>query len=124
MYDNYIGERIKILRQEFFQNATQLEFAHQINTYLSHKNFQIEKHFQQNMISSLEKKGKLSRERLSILLNFLKEEANINPSWVILENNSKISKKLEENNEKFMRDKRISDLKKNLNEIISIIDEI
>lgn len=96
MFGDFIGERIKRVRDEVY-GLTQSEFADELNEYIwvNHKKHRYDSQtFIQNHISLIEQKNQIRRDKFALLLNFLYASKRINPAWIIIEQNSAIPKYL------------------------------
>ncbi|MGB6151854.1 MAG: hypothetical protein WBG48_07675 [Pricia sp.] len=96
MFGNFIGERIKRLRDEVY-GLTQSEFADELNQYIwvNHKKHKYNSQtFIQNHISLIEQKNQIKRDKFALLLNFLYASKRINPAWIVIEENNAIPKYL------------------------------
>lgn len=90
MFGDFIGYRIKRVREEVFA-LSQTEFAEELNSYIERRHGQKllkTLSFNQNVVSLLEGQSKIRRDKFSLLLNFLYNERKINPSWIIIEENN------------------------------------
>lgn len=89
MYGDFIGLRVKKLREEVV-NASQEELASLINDYtLRRQGGKIAKEliFNQAILSRLEQFSKVRKDKLALLVNYFYAEHRINPSWLMLESN-------------------------------------
>lgn len=84
----FLGKRIRQIRKEVFAKS-QIEFAEMLNEYLRSKNVLDKRNlFSQNTMTKIETENSLTLFKLIILLNFLYERKQINPSWLLLEFNT------------------------------------
>lgn len=89
MIENYLGKRFRQVRADIFEESQEY-FCENINKYILEKYGK--KHFNQlqftqPVISSFEKESKMLFKKYNILLAYLYNKKNINPAWIILENN-------------------------------------
>lgn len=123
MIDNYIGRRFKQIRIELFEESQEF-FCENINNYIietyGKKRFK-KLHFTQPVLSSFENDSKMLFVKYNLLLTYLYHKKNLNPAWLILENNQhqpKFLKQLE-------IDKTIVELIKNVeNKYNQISDDL
>jgi len=95
---HYLGDRFKNIRNEVYRDS-QDQFAKRINDYLIRKygtKVPNKFLFNQVIISSLESKFKISKDKLVILINFINTSKSINPLWIFLENNNSQKKFIKE----------------------------
>ncbi|OXA65942.1 hypothetical protein B0A67_23970 [Flavobacterium aquidurense] len=100
MISSHLGNRFKEIRISVFEESQEY-FCEKINEYIliqfgkeQYKNL----FFSQPLLSSFEKDNKISLKKYILLLNYLYKKKNINPSWLLLENNNnqpKLLKQLE-----------------------------
>ena len=89
MYGDFIGERIKKIREEVFK-TNQTEFAAEIHDYIIRKHgtkLAETLNIHQGVISVAELHSRMRRDKFALLINFLYSERRINPSWILLEQN-------------------------------------
>jgi len=95
---HYLGDRFKNIRNEVYRDS-QDQFAKRINDYLIRKygtKVPNKFLFNQVIISSLESKFKISKDKLVLLINFINTSKSINPLWIFLENNNSQKKFIKE----------------------------
>ena len=81
------GRKIKRIRTEVFAKS-QGEFAELINAYIKTRNQSGEVVlFTRNSVAKLENNNGIKAEKLFFLINFLFDSKNINPAWLMLEQN-------------------------------------
>lgn len=89
MKNNYLGERFKDIRNDIFEESQEY-FCEKINEYIlglyGKREFK-DLHFTQPLLSSFEKDSKILFKKYNILLSYLYVKKNINPAWLILQNN-------------------------------------
>lgn len=94
MFGNFVGERIKKLREDVY-GLSQTEFAAEINEYVGdyQKGYDYKLNlFKQNHISLIEAQTQIGRDKYALLLNFLYDTKRINPAWIVIEHNNAIPK--------------------------------
>lgn len=90
MFGDFIGGRIKKMREEIFEGMSQTDFATEINEYVDNNYKPSEKeslHFNQILVSVAENKSKIRQDKFTLLLNFLYDTKRINPAWMVIEKN-------------------------------------
>jgi len=131
MKNNYIGERIKIIRKELLLESQKM-FCNRINEYIKtyYPDSFDKLKFKQDTISLFESnRNSIPLNKFSVLVEYLYTKRKINPNWIILKNNNiqpkyittlEIDKTLVDTIEDIK--KKHSEISKSLNDIQIIIE--
>ena len=124
---DFLGFRFFKVRNEV-SGSIQSSFAKEINQYIkikySDESFYKKHKFSQYIISVLESSSNISKEKLLILVNFLKEKYRINPSWIMLDNNSECPMYIEKDKHYESISKLSEQVQKHINKVQDSINDV